>query len=617
MKKWGYMILSLSLLATLNSAPIASAASVNGGGQVTGNGTVDETDIPDDVPNYSPDLDTDLYGEDGGSGTAAPQPSTGNTGNDSTTAPVDAGNAEDQQPTTPADGSTTDQPVSTQPSTTPVTPTVPVTGQEGSQGSEAVPATEEGVDPVLPILDKSGQTFTDGFYVDLYAALPNDGTVPTMDLELWNATTNKLISKFVASKNNYNPENSTYKVVFPTPKGYKLNDQFAIILKDKDPIVSSITFKVLEGEKSFKSYKIDGKSYLPVTALKTSYLSEKNTILSVQGSVNTPVTGGVNFDTSNAVFKVTDTSGVPLKNLVLTLTNDRSKQNSFTVKTNDKGIASVALTKLTQNFMVSAPNRFVTGDITSQHQLTLPIQSDTAEYRQPAYFPLTMESRDSGTTQAAQGTTSNALTVNISGKGVTDLSKSWMAFQLDLTSASGQTLPYDLTQDDNKVYGLADGTYKVSVTPNDYANVSLSSSSVTVQNGKATLSATITPKYSLLVDKDGQKYSFSVMNVNAVASKAYTGSGTQVFGVTPGESYMIQDNETNTIHSVIIEQGAFTTHVVLGAGVVAGGSASAASPHTGDTIVYWGILMGITGGTLAYLLLRRKPAKQGVNPKAE
>ncbi|WP_435925695.1 S-layer homology domain-containing protein [Paenibacillus sp. DYY-L-2] len=156
--------------------------------------------------------------------------------------------------------------------------------------------------------------------------------------------------------------------------------------------------------------------------------------------------------------------------------------------------------------------------------------------------------------------TNGTILLNISTDVNTDLSMKWTRFMMSLTDSKGQELTVQVSMDKNDssygfepvIYGVADGKYKVSLVSSDYANVEFKSNTVQVVNGHASLDVVVKPRYVLEVGKNGTPYKFSVINVNKVASKVYSGAKSESFGVSPDESYMIQDKDTDEVFTVYI-----------------------------------------------------------------
>jgi alpha-tubulin suppressor-like RCC1 family protein len=157
--------------------------------------------------------------------------------------------------------------------------------------------------------------------------------------------------------------------------------------------------------------------------------------------------------------------------------------------------------------------------------------------------------------------TSGELTLNLTTDANTELSKRWTRFEISLTDSTGleQTRQVSMDKKDtsygysNTLGALADGRYYVKVISSDYANVVLESETVQIDEGNGTLDVTLSPRYTLEIGKNGMNYDFSIINVADIAAKVYSGSGSHIFGVSPGESYMIQDKDTDEIFTAIIE----------------------------------------------------------------
>ncbi|KHL93244.1 hypothetical protein QW71_24205 [Paenibacillus sp. IHB B 3415] len=185
------------------------------------------------------------------------------------------------------------------------------------------------------------------------------------------------------------------------------------------------------------------------------------------------------------------------------------------------------------------------------------------------------------------------VTVNVSG--IPELSTAWKVFTLKLTDKQGTTRVYSVSDSQAVFSGIPAGTYTLEAE-SAYAKVFSLPQQISITTDKrAELKLTINPQYTLEISKDGEQFSFSFLNVAGVAKKVYTGTKPQTLAVVPGNSYMIKDTENGTIHTIVIGEQSKLTRVVLGAGVLFGGTAT--TPHTGDPM-----LLYILGLTLMLLL---------------
>ncbi|MGJ9382856.1 hypothetical protein [Salipaludibacillus sp. CF4.18] len=434
--------------------------------------------------------------------------------------------------------------------------------------------------------------YEDGFHVDVSvaSALAKHSYVPNFTLELWTTDDDK-ISSAQAKPNNYNEEDSEYNLVLEHP-GYSPDDEFAILLRDADGVVSHIDFtntEILdeeEGEVEISQYELTNGTHFIYTVEQLNYLESEaleyeeeegvdfDRPETIRGSEGHPVQSSLEFNEGLLALHVSDGSGNSASNSDLEITLE-NRQGSFEATTNGSGYVFLDRSDLTSVFMVEpvgnglAGEEFIDQDImTDTEHPTIPVHMLDFE------FAVTEEtSHIAGEIDFSVETNSNL-----------DLTTSWTSFTVVLEDSEGEQMTRVVNHEDTVIGGVVDDTYGVSVQENDYANVSLSSNSVTVTDGEASLSAVVDPEYILEVHDAGDDYNFSVINVSDISDDEYTGTSKNSFGVKPGDSYMVEDNNTGQIHSVNINPESKVTTLILSEGVSYGGTAT--TPHTGDTFMY-------------------------------
>lgn len=456
---------------------------------------------------------------------------------------------------------------------------------ETSTKTEEVTTTtedEDGADPNIKdeepeqVIDKSKDVIKDGVHATIrYMDYRDDFYIPKFTL-VHRTKEGKTISTVEAGPQNFNKEKGEYNLVFPNP-GYKKDEEYQIYLAKKDNSITQLEMVV-------QYFSEDGESLLTeTTTLKTDnyftfkvrdvayYEGENNekAVIDLEPSKLYPLTGRVVTDSANVGFFVVNKNGAPLKNEeIIIQTSDRK---TTTIKTDNGGVARIAKNKLTSTFLVysktkAVPNSPDGAEIYKYLDRELNLGFKT--------FTVVLEDK------VVQST--SAVDVKVVTEGNTEISKNWINADLAFKDAKGTITNLSVNAKDAKL-PLADGTYTVTAK-SDYANVKLSSTTINVKNGKANLTVTISPKYTLEVNKGGKAFKFTFMNVDELSNKVVSGSKTLIYGVTPGESYMIQDKEDSKIYTVVIDSNSTVTKLQLGVGVVYGGNAT--SPHTGDAIVY-------------------------------
>ncbi len=452
--------------------------------------------------------------------------------------------------------------------------------------------TSESSLPTQPeqLTDNSQGVVTDGLYVDIYYPTDTSTYIPEFTLELWDVQTDKLISSATGNSQNY--QDGKYRLIFNHP-GYRFGDELALILRKTDGIIEEI---------NFNGYHLKLNTHVKFTIDQFTYFEGDNDERAFRDLTATklnPLTASLVTNPKKVGLSLQSESGTPLKKTPVEIKLLEGK-GSFQATSDDNGMIWLDTDKLTWKFLVSSKGlTAINGSNKAEVELPAPVVAGIQ--KSAVILPIIFKS--------ATSKSDSKIAVSLSTNANTDLSKAWSEFDLTLTDANGVTSTHTLNLDSTTIQGLADGQYKLEVSNAKYADIKLASASLSVQGGKGGIKGTIQPKHVLEISKDGNPYSFSVINVPKIADKQYKGTKPKTFAVAPGESYMIKDNDTGKVETVAIDAKSPITRVILGAGVVFGGSAS--TPYTGDPIIYLVILFGVSviiafGGLMGYMNNRKK-----------
>jgi len=431
------------------------------------------------------------------------------------------------------------------------------------------------------------------------------GTVPTFEVGLSDASS-KQIAKATASPSNYNEEKQAYELAFQLPSALKEGDTYHITLLSASPEVKGLYYYTetrtplneLEDEIEWHEWRADVNEYIPVTLDSKQFydMDDNPSYRGVLASKGNPLRMVLTLQKDVTVFYLKDTNGNPLKNQPFTIVHDGKKVE---LKSDDKGVATIKTKSLpSASFAVITEGRLAaTQDpkqvksTTGYHTVSLMnlnnsygIETVNLLYHPPGVTAQLGENDEvvEDDSVAFTITTTNDL------NGTTNLSDKWGNASLDLTNSEGNTFTFSLTEKEQTFY-LPAGEYKVSVT-SENANAKLSVQTLKLEKGKkATIGVTLTPKYILSVDKDGRSFNFKFLNVDSLADTKFSGTDAKTFAVSAGEVYMVQDIDSGKVNTVVIASDQTLTKLVLGAGVVFGGTVT--TPHTGDDIVFLIILL--------------------------
>jgi len=475
----------------------------------------------------------------------------------------------------------------------------------GSAFAKEMANTTESKIPTLPtetsgdfvVINNSDRIVTDGLYFDVYYSSDDGHYIPEFTLELWDVKTNSFISSAVG--NNLNYKNGKYSLIF-NHQGYKLGDEFALILRDADDIIEHL---------DFNGYNLKPNTHARFTIDTFDYFEGANDEFIVQDLTATklsPLAAILETNPKKVGLNLISDTGTPLKHTQVEIKLLEGK-GSLITQSDDRGMIWLDSDKLTWKFLVSSKGLQPKHGTNGKVEVELPAPVVAGIQKSAVVIPVVFE-------PIHPSESNSEITLSFSTTANTDLSKAWSQFDLSLTNTEGVLSIFTFDLDSTTIQGLEDGQYQVSIANAKYADISLDSDSLLIQGGKGEIKGTIEPKHLLEIDKDGKPYNFSIINVQPIADKQYKGTKPMTFAVTPGESFMVKDNDTGRIETVAIDANTPTTRIVLGAGVVAGGSATI--PATGDNIamLMMGFLIAIVGTTFGFFMyLKRKKSGSKVS----
>lgn len=420
------------------------------------------------------------------------------------------------------------------------------------------------------IIDKTDRTVKDGIHVDVYYPSTSDNMyIPEFTVELWSLE-NELISTVVGNSENYDSNKGVFHLFF-NHQGFKLGDKFALIPRKMD---SSINYLEID------DYQLKANTYHIIEIEPFDYYDDEETVYKdLTGTDLNPFALKLNTSSNKIGLILTDESGNKLKNFPIEVKLLEGKGTKEIISDNN-GIAWLDSKDLSWKFLVSSKDKVVKNGVNGKAEIKLPTSVITGEQDSILTFPIMFKDEQ----------TNSVISINLNIEGNTELSTPWAEVNIKLSNGQNVST-HTITPEVDTLYGIEDGIYKVEVLDGKYATAKVKSSTLKVSRGKGTLNVTISPKHTLAIDKDGKEYNFSIINVDGISAKEFKGKDLQNFAVTPGESYMIKDNESGNVYNVNIDPQAPLTKLVLGVGVVFWGDATA--PHTGDSIIYFIIAFAV------------------------
>lgn len=459
------------------------------------------------------------------------------------------------------------------------------------------------VDEDTKTINNAKAEVKDGFYIKV--AFGNEANekgalhkIPTATFELLDDN-GKVISTAIVNKDNY-IVGEGYLVGFKGVPAFKYNSKFTIRLKSADREVKHIlvhTINSEDEEAKIEDKKLErGKNVsVNVGADIGSVQKDGYNILEVEGSKNAPLNVTMVTDSNLVVVQVVDAQGNPKKNTKFEIerTLDKSKLNATT---DSNGYMYLDRVKVEPVFRITSLDKdYEFENWGGREEVKLPIKSveDTPyEFLSKKVTIKKIDKHNDENNEVSKGKINTTMKVN----GNSDLSNGWLDVELELkNNETGAILNYSLNQNTKELPNVADGKYTITAK-SKYAKV-VSDKSVNVKNGVGNLNVEVSPNHILEITKrkDGKSvnHNFSVINKEGLTDKKYTGSDAKRFGVIPGETFMVQDNDTNEIFTVTIGDKVGTTKLILGEGVIL--SADGTAPHTRDME---GLYVGLLGASV-------------------
>lgn len=480
---------------------------------------------------------------------------------------------------------------------------------------ETKPTEGQGMIEYDEYFDNTNVSVKGGFYLYVNHYFGNTSStfkdiVPTMTFELLDEN-GKSLGTAVASESNYT-KGVGYLLHFKNVPEFKKGDKFRLKLKSSDAIVEHIVMQYTDnfteekneyGEANYTIKDINltqGKDVLfNVTTGVSSETKNNKEIVVVQGSKEAPLSVTMKTNGEKIGVKVVTEDKKPVANKKFTVERTYDK-STFTATTDSEGILWLDRTKVQPALEItSLDSKYEFDGWNGKAEIVLPISSAHQEIDD--FLSTTIVLKDAKVLDSETPVGVGKISTSIKINGNTDISTDWTSVDIELKDTkTGATFDYTIDKDTKELDGILDGTYVVSVK-STAAKVDIAKN-ITVKNGKGSLSLTVSPNHILEVIKrvDGKNtsYNFSVINAS---DKVYKGSNAIRFGVTPGDTFMVKDNDTDEVFNVTITEKMGVTKLVLGEGVVL--SADGTSPHTRDMSPLYVSMLGaslIVVGVMTY-----------------
>lgn len=458
----------------------------------------------------------------------------------------------------------------------------------------------------------------DGFDVQVGYETANGDTlhVPSFTLSLMSMDLKTTYDKVHVTRANYDSSVNGYKIHF-SPKSYQYGDQFRIKFTTEDKTIKRFEYFIEHenGDQFTETHTLPNGATTPFTVDYRVIMTGKERYgIALYPSKTQPISAGLVASTKQMGITFV-TNGKPMKNFNFKIGNSSFKTDKEGIYWMDSKEASKGYTlKLSKGYIFDGKN---TTTFKSKGYSNLSPELNVQTYNihkgvekvEHEKYASTESSTNLGTLNLKMTTTES-----------TKLSDNWTQGVLTLTpkdskakkATKSKSQDYTIARTINSLEGVPDGTYSVSAK-GDYATYSLAQSTVTIKNNKGSLAIKAKPKYTLNVNKDGQEYAFNVINKSDIAKEDFKGKDTKTFGVVPGDSYMVQDKADSQVYTAPIDEKSRVTTLVLGKGVVYGGSVTI--PHTGDSIIYLigFLLVALLGLGLSIYYYYRKNNKNGGN----
>ncbi|OMF88759.1 hypothetical protein [Paenibacillus sp. FSL R7-0337] len=483
----------------------------------------------------------------------------------------------------------------------------PIESTQPVQAEVEVQAPQVLQNQITSIRDNTSRIVTDGIHVDI--SYPPQAFVPDFKMELWSVTDNKLISSAIGNNQNFDRTDGVYHLIF-NHSGYKLGDQFAIILRKADGIINNLRFQDdtpdEKGQLHYYDLKVNTNYQFKIASFNyfDGVEGEETTIKDLTATSIHPIKANLQTNSQKVGLFLQTEDGSPLKKTLVEI-KLFDKKGTISSISDENGMVWLDNSKLTWRFSISSQGKSVKDGVNGKGEIELPQSVITGSQKQAVTIPVVFENP----------VTNSEITVNFSPVDNTELSTAWSDVEIVITSLKGVSSTYSLNLENNTISGLPDGTYKVAVK-GKYATAKINANSLKIIGGRASINISLKARYTLEVNKEGKRYNFSIINVDSVANKKYKGKESLVFGVTPGESFLIKDNDTGKVETVFIDPKSERAKFILGMGIVLGGGVSI--PHTGVDIpdtsgnpsyLWLGFVLSVMGAVISFVFYRRRKQK--------
>ena len=473
------------------------------------------------------------------------------------------------------------------------------TGETPSKEATNEEATkEESTDGEAPVelptsediqVDLTSKPYKDGIHLEIRYMNSDERTatphIPTFKVAIADAKGN--VQGWVeASKSNYSKADGSYNLVIPYEKGLTVGQEFIVYFYDADETIKHFTVKesyTENGKIVTNEYIAKNKEHHKLAMTVVTYEDENGKMtLDYAYSKMAPLEAYIETNENLLLFSMVDTSGNPIKNTQFTIEYNDGK--TLKAKTDNQGYMYVDSKKLTSRYAKIYSDNY---HLANSDQVY--INKSSSQSGRIAMTRVEMTTKrviaPNEVNDPKQDSLYGMVNVNAKSNGDGTLSSNWKDADLTFKNTkNGDTFTMNIgTASPKGTARLQNGTYEVTAN-SKYAKVSLSSKTVTVKNNTVNLDVTLEPIYTLEISKDGKEFSYVFMNVGSLTDKEFKGTSSHVYGVVPGEAYIVRDKSDNKEYTAVIKQDATQTKLVLGVGVVWGGEVS--TPHTGDNIIF-------------------------------
>lgn len=269
----------------------------------------------------------------------------------------------------------------------------PIESTQPVQAEVEVQAPQVLQNQITSIRDNTSRIVTDGIHVDI--SYPPQAFVPDFKMELWSVTDNKLISSAIGNNQNFDRTDGVYHLIF-NHSGYKLGDQFAIILRKADGIINNLRFQDdtpdEKGQLHYYDLKVNTNYQFKIASFNyfDGVEGEETTIKDLTATSIHPIKANLQTNSQKVGLFLQTEDGSPLKKTLVEI-KLFDKKGTISSISDENGMVWLDNSKLTWRFSISSQGKSVKDGVNGKGEIELPQSVITGSQKQAVTIPVVFE----------------------------------------------------------------------------------------------------------------------------------------------------------------------------------------------------------------------------------